>query len=226
MVLQKYDAEIAKAMGSEAVRETEGLEVENRRLHERVAVLERRCEGYRLQPGLASLERKCEALQAELESVRDPSDVNRTVELRAQVIELERVVVDCKEAVGSDPSCNEALVNHIRGTQRDLAQIFDEVYTGIAFAMCDTAGNMLVNSWRDQARELLVKTLHVRVVQARVEVLETVAKSNITGIEAFVKMLPGKGLTGEERVAVYRAATVELLMHFKEMPDHREEEAE
>lgn len=54
--------------------------------------------------------------------------------------------------------------------------------------------------------------------EARVAELEVVAQSNITGIEAFVSMLPGKG-TDEERVVMYRAATVELLMHFRKMPD-------
>lgn len=37
MVLQKHDAEIAKAMGSEAVRMTEGMEAENRRLRAHVS---------------------------------------------------------------------------------------------------------------------------------------------------------------------------------------------
>ena len=40
MVLQKHDAEIAKAMGSEAVRMTEGLEAENSRLRAHVKKLE------------------------------------------------------------------------------------------------------------------------------------------------------------------------------------------
>ncbi len=68
MVVQKYDAQIAKAMGSEAVRETEGLVAENVRLKDRVAELEK-ANVWQLE-SIARLESgrdKAEARVAELE---------------------------------------------------------------------------------------------------------------------------------------------------------------